>query len=472
MSWAYLLPLFLLLPFSSLGANPGLVGRITQKGIDYAHQLGIEILKSEISKIQIPDMSGKYNIGIGDVKYEFSGMRILEFQLPQSAVSFFTGTGIKLSISNAYIKINGNWRVKALFISDSGSFDLSISGLSISAVIGVKKDDTGRPAVCSTGCSSSIGDVSIKFHGGASWLYNLFTAALERPIRNSLNDKLCPEVNKAIDGLEPHLQTIPVTARIDKVAEIEYSLVNPPKITDKYINLDFKGEFYNIEQHSEPPFSPLPISLSDQADNMLYVGISEFFANSAGYVYTRAGALQINITDDMIPKESPVRLNTDSFGILIPEIKKLYPNMSIVMHLSASKQPVLTSQPDNLTVVVSGAVKTSAILPNASLAPLFILGLDASVSAKLLVTGVNIRGELMLNQFSLSLDKSDVGPFDVSKLQLLLSLTLKLVVLPQINEKLAKGFPLPTIDKIKFISPSIKINKGFILIATDVQYTP
>ncbi|XP_043946262.1 bactericidal permeability-increasing protein-like isoform X2 [Protopterus annectens] len=436
MIWVFLVHLLLLLPFSSQGANPGLVGRITQKGIDYAHQLGIEVLKSQIPKIQIPDMSGRYDIGgIGDVKYEVSRMHILEFQLPQSAVTFFPGTGIKLSISNAYIKINGDWRVKVLFISDSGSFDISVSGLSISAVIWVKKDDTGRPAVGSAGCSSSIGDLSIKFHGGTSWLYNLFTGALEGPIRNSLNEKLCPEVNNAINGLEPHLQTIPITAQIDKIAEIEYSLVNPPEITDKYTDLDFKGEFYNIGQHTEPPFSPLPIVLSDQTDSMLYVGISEFFANSAGFVYTRAGALQINITDDMIPEESPFRLNTHSFGVLVPEIEKLYPNMSMVMHLSASKQPVLTSQPDNLTVVVTGEIKMLVILPNASLAPLFILGL-------------------------------------VSKLQTLVNLALKLVVLPQINEKLAKGFPLPTIDKIKFVSPSIKINQGFILIATDIQYTP
>lgn len=50
---------------------------------------------------------------------------------------------------------------------DSGSFDLSVKRLSISVTIGVKGDDTGRPTVSSANCAASVGDVSIKFHGGA-----------------------------------------------------------------------------------------------------------------------------------------------------------------------------------------------------------------------------------------------------------------------------------------------------------------
>jgi hypothetical protein len=39
-----------------------------------------------------------------------------------------------------------------------------------------------------THCTSSVGGVDVHFHGGASWLYNLFSAALESPIRDALKN--------------------------------------------------------------------------------------------------------------------------------------------------------------------------------------------------------------------------------------------------------------------------------------------
>ncbi len=61
-----------------------------------------------------------------------------------------------------------------------------------------------------------------------------------------------------------------------------------------------QGEFYNIGKHQEPPFSPAVFSLPPQINNMLYIGVSAFTANSAGFVYNRAGALSLYITDDMV----------------------------------------------------------------------------------------------------------------------------------------------------------------------------
>lgn len=43
-------------------------------------------------------------------------MQIVNVALPKSAVELVAGTGIKLSIANAYISLRGNWRVKYLRI--------------------------------------------------------------------------------------------------------------------------------------------------------------------------------------------------------------------------------------------------------------------------------------------------------------------------------------------------------------------
>uniref|UniRef100_UPI00398F87FC bactericidal permeability-increasing protein-like isoform X1 n=2 Tax=Pristiophorus japonicus TaxID=55135 RepID=UPI00398F87FC len=462
-----------LLLFSSytLCTNPGLKARVTQKALDYGRQVGVQILQQKLREIQIPDVSGKTRVPvIGSVRYKITEMRIGDFRLPQSAIGFYAGTGMKLSIDNAYIRMRGRWRVKYLFISDSGSFDLTVSRLSISEAIGMTRDNTGRPAVHSASCTANVGNLNIRFHGGASWLYNLFSSSLEKPIHSSLNQQICPKVSGAINGLEQSLKTMKISSRVDKYAEIEYSLVNPIAITNTFMDLDFKGEFYSVAQHKEPPFKPLPISLSKQADRMMYLGISDFFANSAGFAYYGAGALQVNITDDMIPPKYPIRLNTSSFSGFAPRIAKLYPNMLMLMHLHASREPVLKATPGNLTIQAFGALDTFAILPNSSLAPLFVLDISASVSAEVAIAQMKLTGSLNLNSLRLSLAHSDVGPFKVASLQGLLNFVLKLVVLPKVNERLAQGFPLPSVDHLIFINPLLKVDQDFLVIATDLHY--
>ncbi|XP_048464143.1 bactericidal permeability-increasing protein-like [Rhincodon typus] len=398
----WLVPVSLLL-FSShtLCTNPGLKVRVTQKALDYGRQVGIQVLQQKLKEIQFPDVKGKARVSVfGRVKYKITGMRIDNFGLPQSAIGFSAGTGIKLSISNAYVRVSGKWKVRYHFISSSGSFDVSVSGLSISEAIGMTRDETGRPAVHSAGCSASIGKLSIKFHGRAKRVYNLIARFLKGRFRSSLIRQICSKVSSAVNGLEEHLRNMKVVQHVDKYAVIEYSLVNPIAITNAFMDLDLKGEFYSVVKREEPPFKPRPILLSDQTDHMMYLGLSDFFVNSAGFAYYRAGALIMKITDDMIPKHSPIRLNTSTFGAVLPQVEKLYPNMLILMSFHANKQPVLKLAPNNITIQASGDINTFAILPNSSLAPLFVLGISASVSAQVTVSDMKLIGSLKLNRLN------------------------------------------------------------------------
>ena len=40
-------------------------------------------------------------------------------------------------------------------------------------------------------CSASVGSLNIKFHGGASWLYNLFKDPIADAIKKALQPQLC-----------------------------------------------------------------------------------------------------------------------------------------------------------------------------------------------------------------------------------------------------------------------------------------
>nr|XP_019942632.1 PREDICTED: bactericidal permeability-increasing protein-like [Paralichthys olivaceus] len=453
--------------------NPGVKVKLTEKGLEYGRQLGMASIQQKLKTIKVPDISGKERVPpIGKVEYSLSHMQIVKLGLPKSAVDLVPGTGIKLSISNAYISLHGNWRVKYLrIIKDSGSFDLNVNGLTITSSLAIKSDETGRPTVSSVSCVATVGSVSIKFHGGASWLYNLFKNFIDKALRNALQKQICPLVADAVNDLNPHLKTLNVLAKVDQYAEIEYSMVSSPTVSKSSIDLNLKGEFYNIGKHQEAPFSPTAFSLPPQNDDMLYIGMSAYSVNSAAFVYNKAGALSLYITDDMIPQSSPIRLNTRTFGTFIPEISKRFPGLMMKLLVQTVKTPVITFQPNNATTQASCTVTAYAIQPNSTLSPLFILNLETSVSAQVFISGMRVAGAVSLNKMDLTLRTSYVGEFKVRSLDNILQMVLKVVVIPKLNVQLAKGYPLPAIGKMKLVKTQLKVLKDYMLIGTDVQFT-
>ncbi|XP_012730104.2 bactericidal permeability-increasing protein [Fundulus heteroclitus] len=470
LSWLLVL---LAVTSTTLGTNPGVTVRLTNKGLQYGKQLGIAALQEKLKSVQIPDFSGSQRVSpIGKVKYSLTNIRLVNVGLPRSAVDLVPGTGVRLTIGEAFMNLHGNWRVKYLrIIKDSGSFDVSVNGLTISTVIAVKSDAAGRPVVSNTNCVANVASAKVKFHGGASWLYNLFSKFINKALRNALQKQICPLVDKTVIGLNPKLQTLNVLAKVDKYAEIEYSMTSSPVISQSSLELNLKGEFYNIGKHQEPPFTPAAFSLPSENNNMLYMALSAFTANSAGFVYNKAGILSLYVTDDMVPKASPFRLDTKTFGVFIPQIAKQFPGLKMKLLVRTDKNPTITFQPNKATVEATGTVTAYAIQTNGTLSPLFVLNLETSVSADMFVRGLNVGGRLTLNQMKLSVGTSYVGEFSVGVLDSVLRTVLKLVVIPIVNVQLGKGYPLPALGKMNLVNPQLRIMKDYMLIGTDVQFT-
>ncbi|XP_030585071.1 bactericidal permeability-increasing protein-like [Archocentrus centrarchus] len=466
------LALVALIP-TTISTDPGVKVRLTANGIEYGRQLGIAAVQQKLRSIKIPDISGTEKVSpIGKVQYSLSNMHIVDVGLPKSAVDLVPGTGVRLSIGDAFISLNGNWRVKYLrIIKDSGSFDLKVDGLTVTTNIAIKSDETGRPTVSTASCAATVGSATIKFHGGASWLYNLFKTFIDKALRNALQKQICPLVTDAIADLNPHLKTLNVLAKVDKYAEIEYSMVASPTVLDSSIDLSLKGEFYNIGKHQEPPFSPAAFYLPPQTNNMLYIGMSAFTVNSAAFVYNQAGVLSLSITDDMIPKSSPIRLNTRTFGAFIPQIAKQFPGLMVELLVKTVETPMVTFEPNNATVQATATVTAYAIQPNSTLSPLFVLNMESSVSVRVFVSEMRIAGEVTLNKMDLTLAKSYVGDFQVKSLDNIFQGVLKWVVIPTVNAQLAKGYPLPTIGKMKLMNTQLDVLKDYILIGTNVQFS-
>ncbi|XP_068063797.1 bactericidal permeability-increasing protein-like [Anomalospiza imberbis] len=376
--------------------NPGLVVRITQAGLDYAQQQGIAILEKELAQLKLPDISGKS----GKVRYSLSRLRIPSFRLPHSRITPISNVGLQVSISNAFAELNGDWRVKFLFIRGHGSFNLKVENVYMKIILRLGSDTTGKPTISTSDCSARISKVRVRFSGKLGWLYNLFHSVIESKLRKNLERKVCDNVAKSVQNeLQKQLRTLSVTARIDDKTGIDYSLVAPPRATAQSLDADLKGEFYSLAHRSAVPFSPLPLAFPSDHERMVYFGASSYFFNTAGIAYHKAGALVFEITEAMIPKESGFSLDTSILSAFLPQLEEMYPNMPMKFRLSTPTAPFLTIGPGGISFQPIVDAQAYAILPNSSLAPLFLLSLTGNVSAVINVRSGRIVGSLDVGRY-------------------------------------------------------------------------
>ncbi|XP_037771950.1 bactericidal permeability-increasing protein isoform X2 [Chelonia mydas] len=400
--------------------KPGFVARITVKGLDYARQEGIAALQKELAKLKLPDFSGSFKVKVlGKVRYTFYSLNLRSFQLPSSQIALIPNVGLKVSIANAFAQLTGKWKVKKRFL----------------------------------------------------WLYNLFHKKIESSFRRTMEGKVCEAVTSFVTTkLQPYLQTLPVTAKIDKVAGIDYSLVAPPTATAQSLDVNLKGEFFSLAHRSAVPFAPPIMAFPVDHDRMVYFAASSYFFNTAGFVYHTAGVLLFEITDAMIPKEFKFHLNTSTFSAFIPQLEKMYPDKLMKLRIKTSSPPFLTIAPGNLSLTPVVDIQAYVILPNSSFVPIFLLSVTSSVSVKLMVTSAEIGGTLELGRLQLSLKHSDVGPFSVQLLQALMNFYGSSILIPRINALLREGFPLPLPARVQLSNLVIQPRQNFLLFGADVRY--
>ncbi|XP_069611844.1 bactericidal permeability-increasing protein-like isoform X5 [Ranitomeya imitator] len=223
--------------------SPGVVLRVTQKWMDYMLSEGTEVFRHMLKRDHLPNIIGSTRV-FGNVDYAITGISIEEFETSHTMAVPVPPADIQLNVEGAIAKVFGQWRVKHWLINDNGDFSLSISGVTLKAQFTTLKDSAARPSVSLSSCHSEVKNAKVHLSGGASWLYNLFTGFLERPIRDNLNEELCPRVKEAIKILQNELETFQVTADLDAHNKIDYSVINPPRVQKMHIDLDLKVKKY------------------------------------------------------------------------------------------------------------------------------------------------------------------------------------------------------------------------------------
>ncbi|XP_063281711.1 bactericidal permeability-increasing protein-like [Pelobates fuscus] len=459
------------LPLSAANQEePGVKGRLTSKGLQYGLQVGLEELQSRLSSFQIPDVRGSISVAIlGTIYYSVTSLQIENLDVSDSNLSFISDTGVNMEISDGQLSITGYLQIATWLFSASTNLEVVVSGLSLTGIVGVTGDDTGHGKVWDGGCNSDVNNVEINFHGGSGWFLSMFKSSIIGPVYDALTKQLCPQFEKALEQMEQTLSSLPVVSIVDSVASLEYPLVDLPLITEQSLDVFVKGQFIGRSQRWDPPDHPEKLVLPDIDSHMVLLALSQFSVHSAGYVHYMSGILNYNITDDVIPKQSPLRLNTKSLSTFVPEILTRFPDSPpLLLHISAHSPPAVNIQPDILTVDASADIHLYAMAANHSLVPIFQMRAGVETQVDIQLSEESLGVALSLRNFSLALIHSDAGPVKVDNLKNILNFALKLVALPLMNKKLQNMVTIPT-HPVRLQNPELRILKGYLVVVTDFE---
>ncbi|XP_047602015.1 lipopolysaccharide-binding protein-like [Lutra lutra] len=459
--------------FEEGASNPGFVARITRKGLEYARRFGVAILKKELSMIKLPDFSGSFKVGwIKSVAYDFYRLKIHHFELRNSDLRLRPRQGVRASLSNNYVFISGNWKVKKAFVTLDGTFDVSVDDISISVSLNLGKDPSGRPTASVAHCRNSIGHMSVDISGQLSWILNLFHERIENNFKNILEQKICEMVRKSTTSyLEPYLRTLPVILMIDQIAGIDYSLVGAPQVNSQVLDTPFKGKFFGRNWRSPALFNAPSIRLPEKHDHMVYFAISEYVLNTASWVYHQAGRMNFTIQNRHIPPDSPIRLHTSSFRAIAPRLSRMYPNMELELETTPESAPFLTFTPGNVTLMPVIDIQAFVLLPTSSDRKLlFRLRVTTNISATISANSDRIVGSVTTgSKLKLELKHSNIRFINVELMEAILNYYALHTMYPSLNAKLEKGFPLPLPRDTHLNSLELQVHENFLLLGANLD---
>ncbi|XP_043824248.1 BPI fold-containing family C protein [Dromiciops gliroides] len=453
---------------------PGIKVRITQKGLDYGIQAGMEAIELIVKKNGIPDFKGSESLEflkVDYVDYNFSNIKINTFSFPNISLTPVSGTGVKVLNNHGLTNISMGWEITSPLFKDEGAAALFLDEIFFSGLINLSRSDTGHPIMKLEDCYVRVGHAHISFSGELSVLYNSFAEPMEKPILKTLNKKLCPIIMDQLEDINANISSLEVVTKFGEDILLDYSLLEAPEITQSSIDLNLKGTFYPVGNLTDPPFQPVPFALPNRSDSMLYIGISEYFLKSASFTYFITGAFDITLTTKELSKH--LIQNSEGIGSLFSQIAELYiMSQPLMMRVLTTEPPMVSLEPNNFTLDIPGAVVMMTKPENATEEAIVSMDFVASTSVGLLILGKKLICSLSLNRFRLSGPESNRSSIEVLRFENILSSILHFGVFPLANARLQQGFPLPNPHQISLVNSDIEVHKGFLLISTDLKYDP
>ncbi|PHU12981.1 hypothetical protein BC332_19911 [Capsicum chinense] len=479
-SVSFYLFLSLLLNFSTTHVNSNEQGYISfdisNKGLDFIKQFLVQMAETSLVPLDLPKIEKSKHIPlIGTVNILISNLSINKIHVISSTVKA-GDTGIVISVSGAYANMTMNWGYEysnwwlPVPVMDSGVASIQVEGMDVGISFNLTNNQ-GSLMLTPLDCGCSVKDIFIKLNGGASWLYQGLIEAFEGRLTSAVENAISKKLRQGIVKLDSLLQSLPKEIPIRNIGALNVTFVGDPQLRDSSLILSINGLISAKEAHAAPAYPHLfaslehllaSIPLKDPA-SMVTISLHEKVLVSASSVYYDANKMHWIV--DKIPEQS--LLNTAGWRFIIPQLYRRYPNDDMNLNVSIYSPPHPKIDDDQIDLTIHADVVIN-VLNSGEVTPVACFSMIVSGSASPWISKNSLGGSIGLDEFYLSLKWSKIGNFHVNLVRVLMSTALRTVILPYINIKLARGYPLPTFHGYMLQNAKILCSDSWIKICSDV----
>jgi len=301
---------------------------------------------------------------------------------------------------------------------------------------------------------------------------DIFKNNIKGIVENSIQSQLAQVIDQVANYF---FKNIPTVFQISENLRLDYSLVSSPTIQSTYSTTSHLGAWDWIPNPGKcidpPPYLPEPLT-----NKLLTFIISETMGDCLANIFYLEDLLTGIITSSMVPKASPIQLNTNDTTLrkLIPNLYSNFPNASINLQVYATEAPdvIISSANNMLEVTLIGNVIVMVERNDSKYVSAFTLGLTLNAFATIGVSGNTLIGVITKVNQNTTLINSNIGPINVKDVYTLVTVFVGFGVVPILNKLLGHGFPIPDVEGMELINSMIYYGNGFLQVGADFNYNP
>ncbi|NXG38174.1 BPIB6 protein, partial [Dromaius novaehollandiae] len=207
----------------------------------------------------------------------------------------------------------------------------------------LSQDALGIPKFSSENCHITL--VSVKTNLPSSLLPKVMSKFLDSTLQKVLPRLLCPAVDAVLNLVNAKLTTVTSEISLGTAGTLRYALLNPPTISETFIQLDLKTILHQKEGdeiHLPTDQTPLT-SLPPKKEAATQLILSANFLSAE--LRVMQASFNLDIRDNMVLGLLP--LVTSMLGALIPKISgALPPSQPLVIAMREAEPPLVTITPE------------------------------------------------------------------------------------------------------------------------------
>ncbi|KAB1262520.1 BPI fold-containing family B member 3, partial [Camelus dromedarius] len=399
--------------------------------------------------------------GVFGVVEELSGLTFEEVTLPKVSLKLLPEFGVQVTL-HTKVGLHGSGPL-------GGLLQLAAE-VNVSSRVALGVSARGTPILILKRCSTLLGHISVLSGVLPAPLFGV----VEQTLFKVLPGLLCPMVDSVLGVVNELLGTVLSLVPLGALGSVEFTLATLPLISNQYIELDINPIVKSIAGDIiDFPKPHHPIKVPPKEDHTSQVTVPLHLFNTVFELLQTNGALDLDITPELVSVPSNVPLTTTDLEALAPEwgcphapcsapaslqgLRKLPPGQQLLLSLRVKEAPMVTLQNKKATVSIPADIHVLSYLPKGTPEALFELNGVMTLNAQLAPSATRLHLSLSLERLSVKLASPFSHAFDASRLEEWLSDVVRVAYVPKLNVNLDVGIPLPKVLNVNFANAALEI---------------